>query len=151
MITITCNTRQATVSDRELLTSGSVGIGVHYTFSGEWDGLTRVAVFRNDDDSESQIDIILTSSNECTIPWENLKHPDTIDTVVFAGVYGSDGNGDIVIPTIWVSLGTVVEGAVRGNASGAEPTPDMLAQLVNRLEADEEDIITEAQIDALFT
>ena len=150
MIQITANTRVASVENKEKLTSGSVGIPVHYTFSDDWNDLTRVAVFRNDDDSDSQIDIILTSSNECTIPWENLKHPDTIDTVVFAGVYGSDGNGDIVIPTIWVSLGAVVEGAVRGNASGAEPTPDMLAQLETRIDALEV-AITDAQIDALFT
>lgn len=138
MIAITANTRQATVTSTELITSGSAGIPVQFYLSSDWDGLVKTAVFRNGEDEESQIDIVLTDTLTCHLPVENCDE-DYIDEAVFAGIYGSDGNGTVIIPTVWVSLGVLRQGVKPGNAGGSDPTPDMWAQIIQIAESSGEE------------
>ena len=128
MIEITVDTRRATVTNRELLTSGSYGIGVQFTLSDDWAGLVKTACFRNGDDSETQIDIAMGSSVMCYLPTETCDEK-YIDETVYAGIYGTDGNGNLIIPTIWVSIGALRQGVKPGYAEGPAPTPDMWAQI----------------------
>lgn len=100
----------------EILTSGSVNVyTVRFQFSAEWDGLTRMAVFKSGSDSRS---VLLDDTNQCTIPWEVLLHGRRELSV---GVLGSK-NGEIVLPTIWVSLGEIRPGTSSAEAAGP-PTP----------------------------
>ena len=127
MIQITADTRRAVVTNKELLTKGSAGIQVQFTLSEDWAGLAKVAVFRQGDEGES-VDCVLDSSLTCVVPPEILT---TDDEVVFCGVYGSNGQGTIIIPTIWASLGVVRPGTEPNTPATAEPTPEIWAQILN--------------------
>lgn len=127
MIEITANTRRAIVTNKELLTAGSAGIQVQFTLSEDWAGLAKVAVFRQGDDGE-KVDCVLDSGMTCVVPSEVL----TIDDeVVFCGIYGSNGQGTIIIPTIWASLGVVRPGTEPNTPATAAPTPEIWAQILN--------------------
>ena len=110
---------------REQITSGSANVyRARFEFSGDWDGLTRVAVFRVGVDEKS---VLLDDTDQCTIPWEVLQKPMALLQV---GVYGTR-NGNTVLPTIWTNLGTVLPGASPGEAS-SPPTPDLWEQALAR-------------------
>lgn len=111
--------------DREPLTSGSVNVyTVCFKFNPDWNGLTRVAVFKAGADEKS---VLLDDVNQCTIPWEVLQKPMALLQV---GVYGTR-DGNTVLPTIWTSLGTILPGASPGEAS-RPPTPDLWEQELAR-------------------
>ena len=126
MFVLHANKNQLTLRDREPVTSGSVNVyRARFTFSPDWDGLTRTAVFRAGAVSRS---VLLDDSGECTIPWEVLERPAWLS----AGVYGKVGE-DVVLPTIWANLGTIHEGAVPGeDARPPTPTPELWRQELAR-------------------
>lgn len=105
----------------EPVTSGSVNVyGVRFGFSEDWAGLERVAVFRAGDESRS---VVLNADGECVIPWEVLA---SHGRQLTAGVYGTRG-GEVVLPTVWAGLGTILEGAAPGK-DARPPTPDLWRQ-----------------------
>lgn len=109
--------------ERELLTSGSVNVNqVQFNFNADWDGLNRTAVFQVGD---TAIEVVLTQTNTCYIPWEVLK---SARRMCYAGVYGTDADGNVVLPTIWASLGEIRCGTTHGE-NQQPPTPDMYDQL----------------------
>lgn len=128
MINIAVNTRLAVVGEKERITTGSAGIEVQFTFSEDWDGLSKVALFRNGDEAETQVDMALDETGLTTLPPE-ICSEDYIDEAVMVGVYGTDGLGTVIIPTVWVSIGALREGAISQGSTAAPPTPDMWAQL----------------------
>lgn len=114
-----------TARQKEPVTSGSVNINaVRFGFSPEWDGLTKTAVFKAGGDSFST----LLTGPECLIPWESLTIP---GCTLYAGVYGTRG-GELVLPTIWASLGEIQEGARLGEDANA-PTPGVYEQITAEL------------------
>ena len=60
----------------------------------------------------------------CVIPWEALTKKGVL---LMAGVYGTGEGGEIVLPTVWASLGTIFEGAKLGQNT-QPPTPDLWQQ-----------------------
>ena len=129
MFLVAANTRQAIVGQKEWLTTGSSGIQVQFLFSEDWNGLSKFAVFRNAEIEESVIPIALPSSNLTELPAENCA-AEYVDEKVYVGVYGTDGLGHIIIPTIWVSLGVLKEGAAYEGMDPPQPTPNMWAQIL---------------------
>jgi len=128
MIKIAVETRQAVMEETELITTGSVGIQVQFQFSEDWEGLTRVAVFRAGDSSD-WYDMILDETNICVIPWEILT-AEFEGEPVFIGVEGTDRQTNkVVVPTIWISAGAVKPGVHSGNAESADPTPSQWSQI----------------------
>lgn len=126
MVVISVETRSASVDQKELITSGSVGIQVHFSFSSDWNGLMRTAVFRKGDSSQ-KVDIVLDSTNECVVPWEVLTEE---GEVLFIGVYGTNESGTVVIPTVWATAGVVKPGTAPSTAATAAPTPSVWAQIL---------------------
>ena len=121
MILLYANKTQLRVKCGEQLTSGSVNVNrVRFEFSEDWTGLTRTAVFRGGGEAAS---VLLDGSGECVLPWEALAKPNVL---LEAGVYGAR-NGDVVLPTVWAALGTVLEGAAPGEES-KPPTPELWRQ-----------------------
>lgn len=125
------------VLEREPVTSGSVNVyEVRFSFSEEWDGLTKTAVFRAGDKSVS---VMLDGTGEagCTLPWEVLTVP---GLRLEAGVYGTRG-AEVVLPTVWADLGYIRTGAAPGEES-RPPTPELweqeLARKGDRLEYTED-------------
>lgn len=129
MFLVAANTRQALVGQKEWITTGSSGIQVQFLFSDDWEGLSKFAVFRNAEIEESKIPIALPASGLTELPAENCA-AEYVDEKVYVGVYGSDGLGHIIIPTIWVSLGVLKEGAAYEGMDPPQPTPDMWAQIL---------------------
>lgn len=112
------------VRQKEPLTSGSVNVyRVGLAFSADWEGLAKTAVFRAGDKTVS---VIPDGAGECVVPWEVLQTPgDTLSI----GVYGTLG-GEVVLPTIWATLGSILEGASPGD-DAQPPTPDLWQQALD--------------------
>ena len=115
MILFYARKRYATCSSDDRLTTGSVGVEVVFHFSDDWAAApARIAVFRG---SGVSVDVALLEDS-CTVPPEVLTQPGSTLTI---GVYGTDGTGTVVIPTVYAEAGRIVRGA---KPSGIEPTPE---------------------------
>lgn len=111
MIRVNVDGVTATVTEKEILTAGRVGLECAFTFTGEWDGLFKTAVFQG----VESVDVALPD-NTCVVPWEAMQ----VEGVQLkVGVFGANGEGTIVIPTIWANAGKIQPSAV---GSGTEPT-----------------------------
>lgn len=109
------------VRQREPLTSGSVNAcQIQFEFSEDWNGLTRIAVFRA---GGKPVPMLLDGTNCCTIPWEVLEKP---EIKLFCGVYGVRGS-EMVLPTVWADLGWIAAG-VRPGKKTWPPTPELWQQ-----------------------
>ena len=100
MIQITCKGNSAVCTLTDRLTSGMVGVTCEFVFDEAWEGLSKTAVFSA---GREQRDVLLTG-NACTVPWEVLAHSGYLLSV---GVYGTNTDGTLVIPTVYVPCGRI--------------------------------------------
>ena len=105
----------------EPLTSGMVGQPIELEYSADFDGLTLTAVFTN---GKTTIDV-LNPGAQCMIPHEVL---DTVGEVVKVGIYAVRGD-ELVIPTVYANIGTVLKGADPSGDVSADPTLPVWAQI----------------------
>ena len=126
MFTICATKNTIQCSNKELLTSGAVAMNeCRFTFNKDWDNLIKTAVFKTD---LVTISVLLDDNKcQCTIPWEVLETPNELLSV---GVYGTDVDGKIVLPTVWTLLGTVLDGANLGKEGTECPTPNVYQQIL---------------------
>lgn len=111
------------VNQREVVTSGSVNVyEVQFQFDNSWDGLEKTAVFRV---GEETVSTLLDETGICVIPWEVLQDA---KRTLYAGVYGTK-DGNIVLPTIWASLGEIKQGVNPGEST-QPPTPSVYEQIL---------------------
>lgn len=111
------------VTQREIVTSGSVNVyQCQFQFDSAWDGLEKTAVFKAGDIS---ISVLLDDLGACNIPWEVFQDA---KRTLYAGVYGTK-NDNVVLPTIWASLGTIKEGVSLGDTA-QPPSPSLYEQLL---------------------
>lgn len=126
MTEITINRTCAMLDRCEQFTSGRVGARIKFSFSSEWAGLSKTAVFTNGD---TTIDV-LNVADEITIPHEVLA---ISGKKLKVGVYGftvdDHGNIEIAIPTVYADLGKVVKGADPSGDVSADPTLPVWAQI----------------------
>ena len=95
--------RLSLTGEPELLSAGMAGvIPVRFTFSADWDGLGKTAVFTNGTRTVN-IPEALWDDGVCPVPEEVLQ---TAGKTVMAGVYGANGM-HLVLPTVWCVLGRV--------------------------------------------
>ena len=121
MFILYANKTQLTVRAREPLTSGMLNTAeARFEFSPDWEGLTKTAVFKAGNGVRS---VLLGEDSQCVIPWEVLS---SHGRQLTAGVCGTRGT-DMVLPTVWVNLGTILEGAAPGE-NARLPTPDLWEQ-----------------------
>ena len=125
MFILYANKNQLTVRKRESLTSGSVNAyEARFEFSPDWEGLTKTAVFKAGNEVRS---VLLGADGQCTIPWEVLS---SHGRQLTAGICGTRGT-DMVLPTVYASLGTILEGVAPGE-NARPPTPDLWEQEIAR-------------------
>lgn len=122
MIQFSATCRHATVQSTEPITTGSVGIPVQVSLSPDFDGLQTVLVFLAGSRSR---DVALMGQPVTVPPEVLLREGETLHV----GAYARNGEGDVVIPTVWAAVGKVREGCVPSGARPAEPTPDVIAQI----------------------
>lgn len=121
MFRLYANRTRLELQEAEPLTSGSAGVfQAELTFSPDWEGLEKTAVFRAGRLSRS---VPLTGKEPVKIPWEVLA---TSGVWLECGVYGKKGDA-IVLPTVWAQLGYIQKGASPGPES-RPPTPELWEQ-----------------------
>lgn len=101
-------------------------VKVKFSFSEEWDDLTKNVVFRG---SGKTIGIEL-SSDLVTIPWECCK---TVNDQIYVGAYGVDSNGSVLRPTIWSLLGRIVDGVNVSGVLSPSPSDSILGTVIEAL------------------
>lgn len=149
MVTISIGKADTECPDKVTLTSGMVkAVQVVFTFSDEWDGFNKIAVFSN---GKTSLDVSLNEEDKCYIPHEILAEAGKEVTV---GVYGTKGVGDdyTAIPTEKCSLGKVVEGVNPSGEEPNEPTPTIFEDLMIRVKNLEEgNYVTSENIEVMKT
>lgn len=126
MIRVNVDGVSATVTEKEVLTAGRVGLECAFTFTGEWDGLFKTAVFQG----VESVDVALPD-NTCVVPWEAMQ----VEGVQLKiGVFGANGAGTIVIPTIWANAGKIQPSAVGSGTEPSEPSQNANAYAVETAE-----------------
>ncbi len=121
MLELYADKNKLTLQKREPVTSGSVNVyEARFAFSPEWDGLQKTVEFKA---GMSTVYVLLGADGVCTVPWEVLKTP---GVQLRAGVYGSR-SGEVVLPTVWADLGTILAGVDTRGAS-PPPTPELWEQ-----------------------
>jgi hypothetical protein len=116
--------------------SGEYNIqNIEFEFSSEYEGLTKMAVFSNEDEAFTT----MITNGSCIIPSEILQTDGTIGL----GVYGYSVNGDNLIkryspkPVFF----NVELGSYQLAQESIEPSSDIIAQILAQLESQGEDII----------
>ena len=137
MIQITCKGNSAICTRTERLTSGMVGLQCKFEFDSAWGGLARTAVFTAGNEKR---DVLLTGA-VCTVPWEVLK---TAGYQLVIGVYGTNDEGTLVIPTVYAMCGGIASGADPSGDTETDPTLPIWAQ-IQALIGDLADLETEAK------
>lgn len=117
----------AIASNHEALTVGAVGLVVRFEFNSAWDGLNKIAVFHCGGVTK---DVLGSSfpANICPIPWECLQEE---GETLYCGVYGTDSNGKIIIPSKMARLGTVHPAADPTGDESLDPTLPVWQQALN--------------------
>lgn len=132
MIQIQVTKQTAEVLATEPVVSGSVNAYlVDFRLDESWDGLSPTAVFQA---GGTHVSVVLDGTT-CPLPWEVLAR-ENIGFPLYVGLYGVSGT-DIVVPTIWATVGTIRAGAELGDNT-QPPTPDVYQQYVAEVKADAE-------------
>ena len=122
MIQITCKGNSAICTRTERLTSGMVGLQCEFVFDEAWDGLAKTAVFQAGSEKRD----VLLQGAVCTVPWEVLK---TAGYQLVIGVYGTNDEGTLVIPTVYAMCGGIASGADPGGDESTDPTLPVWGQM----------------------
>ena len=115
----------AMVTERpNIITAGTVGQPVEFTFDSLWDGLVKTAVFR----AGSTKKVIDRLEKETIVPWEVLSRA---NVALHIGVYGVNAEGTVVIPTIWATVCPVCVATSPDGDPGIDPTLPVWQNLAN--------------------
>lgn len=107
------------------ITRGMIGAKVQIEYDGDtWQKLNRTAVFQGAVTKD-----VLNIDNEVTIPTEVVAKS---GLNLFMGLYGTDADNNIAIPTIWIPLGVIQSGADPSGDETTDPTLPVWAQLEQR-------------------
>lgn len=102
--------------------TGIVGLRAVFTFSSEWDDLTKTAVCVGSGIARD----VLNVKDEVIVPHECLTDPAS-DLKI--GLYGVNSTGDLVIPTVYARVSRLFRGADPSGDESANPTLPIWAQL----------------------
>ena len=119
------------LSNRNVLASGSAEyLKANFTFSKEWEGLTKTAVFYIDKEDTK---LILLENDGCTIPHEVL----TDQTILYVGVFGVLDETVITteIKSFLIRQGVIEEGTIK------PPSLDIYMQILNALVSKQDKLI----------
>lgn len=120
MLTVKVYRANGVVTEKETITAGLVGWKIRVVFSPAWKRLTKWAYFRAGETEAEPVKITGDAAvAEVEVPWKVLT---TAGEYLEVGIKGISGDGDTVIPTIYINLGAIREGS--GTEDGElSPTP----------------------------
>ena len=112
--------------EKEALTSGMVkAIECRFVFNDDWDNLGKTAVFSCGCVTKD----VMIIDNKAILPHE-LLISENIGQIVYVGVYGIDGEGNVIIPTVKCRAGLVKEGSDPTEDPDVDPTPTLFEQIM---------------------
>lgn len=111
----------------EVITAGTVGLPVEFAFDSQWDNLAKTAVFKAGD----RVIAVALEKDTHTVPWEVLEKP---NLWLCIGVYGANGEGTVVIPTLWAKVAVIHTGVDPEGDSALDPTLPIWQELLTRAE-----------------
>ena len=126
MIKVEVHSTRAVIREQVPLTVGLRGATARFVFGADWADLIKTAVFRQGEKTVTVADI----GETVPIPWEVLTLP---GVPVRIGVYGTNADETVAIPTLWTQTEPVHPGAEPGDDSSAEPTPGLWEQMQGKL------------------
>lgn len=121
MLIINISTATAEITETETITAGRVGMRCGFTFDSAWDGLAKTVVVSG----VVRRDRVLVG-DEIEVPGECLVKE---NFPLKIGVVGKNGDGTVVIPTVWANFGKISPSVETSGETPAEPTPDVVAQI----------------------
>jgi hypothetical protein len=133
LISIFVSKALAVVTDNETLTSGMIGAEMKFSFSDDWDNLTKTAIFRAGDVTKA-VTQGQWAGNVCTIPHETLA---TAGEGLRVGVYGVNDDKKVIIPTVWATVGVVRVGVDPSADESTDGTLPVWAQVQETAEGAE--------------
>lgn len=122
-IKITVTGSNARVTEKPVITSGTVGLPVEFTFDEAWNGLGKTAVFR----AGSRSYPVSCVQSAAIVPWEVLEKG---GVGLYIGVFGADAEGTVKIPTVWACADTIAAGTQIPETVPAEPAADVYHQIL---------------------
>ena len=121
----------AIMRNLEPLTVGmSKAVPVKLTMSADWDGLAKTAIFKA---GTTQIDVTDTEWVDATTVFVPPEVLTKAGSRVQFGLYGTDSDDAIVIPTIWVNLGKVQPAPDPSGDPTVDPTLPVWAQIQGQM------------------
>lgn len=122
-----------------------------FEFNSDWTGLSKKIVFTVDAElSTTPLPVyylLLDDQGMCGIPREVLS-PTWVGHKLLVGACGNKGT-EVVLPTVWVSIGTIKEGAI-GDPNIPSLQPNVYEELIakigelSNLTTDDKDSLVEA-------
>ena len=126
-IYILVNDQELEITDANLIASGGVNdLTAVFSFSEEWDGYAKTAVFYANGDATNAKNMVLDSENSCKVPWEVMTESGTLHI----GVFGV--KGDVTRTSNMVKI-KMKQGTPRVETDTSEPTPNVYEQLLRRM------------------
>ena len=102
--------------------AGIVGASVDFEFMDPiWDDLIKTVVFQGNVPRD-----VLLQGNTAVIPHETVAQK---GSTLKVGVYGVDAENNLIIPTLWTSIGGIRDAADPSGDPGTDPTLPIWAQL----------------------
>ena len=130
MIELNVTKAKMNATSYETLTSGMANaVSVHFTFSSDWDGLDKTAVFSNGAETVTLLESEWSGADTCVVPFEVLRKP---FRTVNVGLVGTSGD-TVILPTVWCSIGRVWLGANAEGDPSTGPTLPVWAQLQSEI------------------
>lgn len=119
---------------------GIIGAVVKLSFSAEWEGLTKTAVFRAGEVTKDVADI----QDAVVIPAECTREAGVLLEI---GIYGVDEEGSVAIPTLWASIGRITEAADPSGDETTDPSLPVWAQVLAMVKQLEEQGVTQNEVE----
>lgn len=117
--------------DVKPIPEGIIGGQVAFEYTDPmWDGLSKTVVFKGCVTKD-----VLNAGEVVTVPAEVVARA---GAYLYVGVYGTDGEGNVAIPTLWADLGKVRAAADPSGDESTDPQLPVWAQLEERIEDLEE-------------
>lgn len=120
---------------------GALGCRVAFEFTDRaWESLAKTVVFRN---SRKSLNTVL-EGDQAVIPQELLS---TVKDTLYVGVYGTDKDRQLAIPTVWAKVGEIDSAANPAADSATNPSLPYWAQVLGEVEAMREEMAVPADLE----
>ena len=122
--------------ESNLVVSGSKNyLHAKFTFTKEWNGLTKTAVFKREEDEEGYL--VVLNNDVALIPWEVLQN----EGIFYVSVFG----GDLI--TVNKARVIVEESGYIDGGQPSDPTPDVYNQLTTHIDTKQDKLTAGYGID----